>query len=281
VRWPAPAAQQWAAVADLLARGVSYEDRGPGEAVPARVQALQLTQRLPGVAVGDALRIRSGSNAGSHRITMIDGRILAVEGTLAAGGEGAPHDAEIVAASGAVRGQTGVYPSVLDRPGLRFIARPEGARAGDYALAHVDGREVYHRMTGLAGDLAMLDHDFVDSAMPVPVLVKKMGLPPYALEATLITVLFGIFITLLETFGPRRWRPYLPSVMGFGIAWVVSFGDSVAAAVGAIVAWAVARAWPKLAERYTVSTSSGVIAGASIMALVIIALSLAGIIESP
>jgi OPT family oligopeptide transporter len=280
-RWPAPAAQQWAAVAELLASGVSYEDRGPGEAVPARVQAIQINQRLPGIAVGDELRIASGPSAGSYRIMMIDRNVLVVDGTLTAGPRGDLYDAEIVAASGASRGKTGVYPSVLDRPGLRFIARPEGARAGDYALAHVDGREVYHRMTGLAGDVAMLDHDFVDSAMPVPVLVKKMGLPPYALEATLITVLAGIFITLLEVFGPRRWRPYLPSVMGFGIAWVVSFGDSVAAAVGAIVAWAVARAWPKLAERYTVSTSSGIIAGASIMALVIIALSLAGVIESP
>jgi hypothetical protein len=47
------------------------------------------------------------------------------------------------------------------------------------------------------------------------------------------------------------------------------------------IGWIVARVWPKIADRYTVSTSSGVIAGASIMALIIIGLSLAGIVTSP
>ena len=280
-RWPAPAATQWAAVADLLANGISYEERGPGAAVPAKVDAIRLDKRLGGTVVGDELRIASGPSAGRHRITMIDRAVLVVDGQVAPGKPGELYDAEIFTPSGESRGKTAVAPSVLPRYGLRFTEKPEGACAGDYVLARVDGRDMYHRMVGIDGDVAMLDHPFVDSASPVPVLVKKMGLPPYALEATAITVLIGVLLTLLEVFGPRRWRPYLPSVMGLGIAFIVGFGDSMGLAAGAVIGWIVARVWPKIADRYTVSTSSGVIAGASIMALIIIGLSLAGIVTSP
>jgi uncharacterized oligopeptide transporter (OPT) family protein len=280
-RWPAPAAQQWAAVADLLANGVSYEERGPGAAVSDQVQVVQVSRRIPGTAIGDELRIGAGPNAGTRRITMIDRDMFVVDGPVAAGTEGERYAAEIFAPSGESRGATELYPSVVERPALRFTRKPAGARAGDYVLAVVNGRDVYHRLIGLDGDLAMLDHGFVAGPSPVPVTVKKMGLPPYALEATIITILIGVIITLLEVFGPRRWRPYLPSVMGLGIAFIVGFGDSMGLAAGAVIGWVVARVWPRLADRYTVSTSSGVIAGASIMALVIIGLSLAGVVHSP
>ena len=158
---------------------------------------------------------------------------------------------------------------MLKRPGLRFTERPPGARAGDYVLAVVDGREQYHKMIGLDGNTAMLDHAFVTAAAPVAVTVKKMGLPPYALGVTGLTCLFGVIITLLEMYGPLRWRPYLPSVAGLGIAWVVGCWDSLTLATGAVLAWVFAKIWPKLAERYTISTSSGLVAGASLMALMI------------
>jgi uncharacterized oligopeptide transporter (OPT) family protein len=280
-RWPAPAAMQWAAVADLLANGVSYEERGAGEAVMEHVSTVYVSQRLPGMAPGDEIRVATGPNAGRHRITMVDRSALVLDGPVKAGAEGDLHEAEIVAPSGESRGKTNLTPSVLDRPALRFTSRPAGARAGDYVLAVVNGQKIYHRMIGLDGDVAMLDHAFVPGQAPVPVTVKKMGLPPYALEATLVAVLIGVIITLLDAFGPRRWRPYLPSVMGLGIAFIVGFGDSLGLAAGAVIGWVIARIWPRLADRYTVSTSSGVIAGASIMSLIIIGLSIAGLVHSP
>lgn len=270
-QFPAPAAIQWAAVADLLARGVSYEDRGAGEAVPASVQAVTIARRRPGMAVGDTLRIGAGKNAGDYAVTMMDRNTLVLDRPLPQGQPdgGSPTPAELVAPDGRSRGDTALRGGEQVRPALRFVKAPPVVRPGDYVRATVNGNDVYHRIAGVRGDLALLDHAFVASATPVPVLVSKMGLPPYALEVTLVCVLLGVVITLLELYGPHRLRLYLPSVSGIGIAMVVQCWDSLGLALGAVIAWIIARAWPRAAERYTISTASGIVAGASLVGLVI------------
>jgi uncharacterized oligopeptide transporter (OPT) family protein len=279
---PAPAAQQWAAVADLLANGVSYVDRGAGRALPDTVETVRLRKRFPGMGVGDELRILDGPNAGSYRVTMMDRDTVVLDRKLASRDPEPAMTAELVAPDGKARGQVALHPGAGTRPALRFVEQPPGARAGDYVLAVVNGHEIWHRMGGLAGDVAMLDHAFIASAEPVTVEVKKMGLPPYALGATLIAVLFGVLVTILEVKGPRRWRPYLPSIAGMGIAAVVGCWDSLTMAVGSVVAWIIARLWPKIGERYTVAAASGIIAGASLIALLITLLrDVLGVIHSP
>jgi len=80
----------------------------------------------------------------------------------------------------------------------------------------------------------------------------------------------ALAITLFEVYGPKKWRPLLPSVTGLGIAWVITCHDSLAMSIGAVIAYVLAKSAPRIEERYNVSTSSGIIAGASIMGLVII-----------
>lgn len=279
---PAPAAQQWAAVADLLAYGVSYVERGAGVAVPATVETVRLRKRVPGMAVGDTLLIHDGPNAGRYRVTMMDRDTVVLDRPLASAAKDVEPAAELLAPDGASRGRMQLHPGAGTRPALRFITRPPGATTGDYVLAVVDGVDLWHRMGGLHGEVAMLDHAFVGSGEQVEVRVKKMGLPPYALGATVIAVLFGVIITVLEVKGPRRWRPYLPSVAGMGIAAVVPCWDSLSMAVGAVVAWIISRLWPKPAERYTIASSSGIIAGASLIALTITLLrDVLGVIQTP
>jgi uncharacterized oligopeptide transporter (OPT) family protein len=102
-------------------------------------------------------------------------------------------------------------------------------------------------------------------------LAKGIGaLPDGALEAIAVGGLLGILLTLLEEFGPRAWRPWLPSTTGLGIAGVIPAFNSFAMFAGALAAWAFARARPKLAETYTVPVSSGLIAGESLMGVAII-----------
>jgi uncharacterized oligopeptide transporter (OPT) family protein len=96
------------------------------------------------------------------------------------------------------------------------------------------------------------------------------ALPAGALEAIVVGAAVGIALTLLEEFGPRAWRPWLPSTTGLGIAGVIPAFNSIAMFVGALVAWLVAKARPQLAETYTVPVSSGLIAGESLMAVGII-----------
>jgi hypothetical protein len=214
---------------------------------------------------------------------MMERDTVVVDRPLAAPAQqGGPVAAELLAPDGKSRGRTELHPGAGTRPALRFTSRPPGAQTGDYVLAVVDGHEIWHRMGGIAGEVAMLDHAFVAGEAPVAVAVKKMGLPPYALGATIIAVLFGVLITLLEVKGPRRLRPYLPSIAGMGIAAVVGCSDSLSLAAGSVIAWLLSRAWPKIAERYTIASSSGIIAGASLIALLITLLrDVIGVIQSP
>jgi uncharacterized oligopeptide transporter (OPT) family protein len=96
------------------------------------------------------------------------------------------------------------------------------------------------------------------------------ALPAGALEAIAVGAAIGVVLTLLEEFGPKAWRPWLPSTTGLGIAGVIPAFNSFAMFAGALVAWLVARARPKLAETHTVPVSSGLIAGESLMGVGII-----------
>src|SRR5262249_39082712 len=183
--------------------------------------------------------------------------------------------AEVVAPDGTVRGATAVRGDAVARAGIELLSRPDGTQVGDYVMARVDGVDVWHRIMGVRGDVAMLDHAFAargDAAIEV----HKMGLPPYALQVTFVTIAVALLITLLEVYGPRRLRRWLPSVTGFGMAWVIGCWDSVAIGIGSVIAFGIGRISPRTDERYTVSTSSGIIAGASIMSIVLIALGLLG-----
>jgi uncharacterized oligopeptide transporter (OPT) family protein len=96
------------------------------------------------------------------------------------------------------------------------------------------------------------------------------ALPDGAVEAIAVGAALGIVLTLLEEFGPKQWRPWLPSTTGLGIAGVIPAFNSFAMFAGALAAWAFAKARPKLADTYTVPVSSGLIAGESLMGVAII-----------
>jgi uncharacterized oligopeptide transporter (OPT) family protein len=96
------------------------------------------------------------------------------------------------------------------------------------------------------------------------------ALPDGAVPAIVVGAVLGVVLTLLEEFGPRRWRPWLPSTTGLGLAGVIPAFNSISMFVGALAAWLFARARPQLAETYTVPVSSGLIAGESLLGVAII-----------
>jgi uncharacterized oligopeptide transporter (OPT) family protein len=96
------------------------------------------------------------------------------------------------------------------------------------------------------------------------------ALPAGAVAAIVVGAAIGIVLTLLEEFGPKSWKPWLPSTTGLGIAGVIPAFNSFAMFAGAAVAWLFARVRPRSAETYTVPVSSGLIAGESLMGVAII-----------
>jgi uncharacterized oligopeptide transporter (OPT) family protein len=95
------------------------------------------------------------------------------------------------------------------------------------------------------------------------------SIPPTALQFAAFTIVFGVVVTLLEHYVPKT-RKFLPTPTGLGLALVLPFMDSLAIFLGALTAWVLAKSAPATAERHTVPFSSGIIAGESIAAVLII-----------
>ncbi len=98
------------------------------------------------------------------------------------------------------------------------------------------------------------------------------NLPRYAIHAIVAGAALGVVLAVAEEFAPKKWKAYLPSATGLGIAMVIDFNDSFAMLVGAVIAWVLHRTHKDFAERYIVSASSGVVAGEGLMGIVVIVL---------
>ncbi|HWL17058.1 MAG TPA: OPT/YSL family transporter, partial [Opitutus sp.] len=105
------------------------------------------------------------------------------------------------------------------------------------------------------------------------------ALPPSARTAIVVGLALGIALALLEKFAPRRLRPLLPSPSGLGIAMVIPGSNCIAMFLGAAVAEWLRRRRPALAEKTVVPVASGLIAGESLMGILIALLIVSGVIS--
>ncbi|HOS75543.1 MAG TPA: OPT/YSL family transporter, partial [Verrucomicrobiota bacterium] len=80
--------------------------------------------------------------------------------------------------------------------------------------------------------------------------------------------LIGVLLPLAAKLAPRA-RPYLPSAMGLGLAWVMPFANSLSFALGAVLVLLWSRARRRAADLYYVPVASGLIAGESLVAALI------------
>jgi len=89
-------------------------------------------------------------------------------------------------------------------------------------------------------------------------------IPVTARYAVVIGALVGIALPLLGALFPKA-APYLPSAMGLGLAWVVSFYTSLSFALGAVLAWAWTKTHHRTADMFAYPIAAGFIAGESIV----------------
>lgn len=104
------------------------------------------------------------------------------------------------------------------------------------------------------------------------------ALLPSSKLAIVIGLALGVALALLEKFAPRRLRLWIPSASGLGIAMVVPASNSIAMFLGAAIAEIVRRRRPALAEQTVVPVASGLIAGESLMGIVIALLIVTGVL---
>jgi OPT family oligopeptide transporter len=91
----------------------------------------------------------------------------------------------------------------------------------------------------------------------------------------LIGGLVGILLPLLERLVPRAAR-FIPSATGVGLAFVIPFFNSFSMFLGALIALILEKRAPKTAEKFIIPVSSGVIAGESLMGIVVALLHVSG-----
>lgn len=94
------------------------------------------------------------------------------------------------------------------------------------------------------------------------------ALPLSARWGLLWGAIFGIFVTLLERFYPKA-KKYLPSPTATGIAFVIPAFNSISMFIGAMIAYLLDKKSEIITENYTVPIASGLIAGESIMGILI------------
>jgi uncharacterized oligopeptide transporter (OPT) family protein len=88
-----------------------------------------------------------------------------------------------------------------------------------------------------------------------------------------VGALIGLAIPLLEKISSERVRSFIPSATGLGLSLVIPFSSSLGMFIGAVIALILEKKAPKIAETYIIPVSSGLIAGESIVGVVISILS--------
>ena len=90
-------------------------------------------------------------------------------------------------------------------------------------------------------------------------------LPKTAVWAIVIGAFIGLLLPVIEKLFPKA-RPYLPSAMGLGLAWVVPFQNALSFAIGAVIVFLWQRINRKNSDTFAVPLASGLVAGESLIA---------------
>lgn len=92
-----------------------------------------------------------------------------------------------------------------------------------------------------------------------------------------IGALVGIILPTLEILLPK-YRAWIPSATGIGLAFVIPWFNSLSFFIGALIALYLEKKHAKLNEEYTITVASGVIAGESLLGIVIALLAASGVL---
>ncbi|MFA5140229.1 MAG: OPT family oligopeptide transporter [Elusimicrobiota bacterium] len=93
----------------------------------------------------------------------------------------------------------------------------------------------------------------------------------------LIGALVGLLLPTLELLYPK-YRKFIPSATGIGLAFVIPWFNSLSFFIGAAIALYMEKKHPKANDDYTITVASGVIAGESLLGIIIALLMARGIL---
>jgi putative OPT family oligopeptide transporter len=107
------------------------------------------------------------------------------------------------------------------------------------------------------------------SAVAIALGQGLSSLEPVKLWLIFAGSVVGVVLTLAPVLLPK-YQAYLPSASAFGLAWVFHWYYGLLFFVGALIALLLERRKPKLAAEFTLPVASGVVAGGSLMGVVLV-----------
>ncbi len=105
------------------------------------------------------------------------------------------------------------------------------------------------------------------------------ALSPEVRVGALIGGVIGVVLVLAERWASPSLRRFVPSPSGLGLAFVVPGNNAFSMFAGALIAELLRRHRPAFAERAVLPLSSGLIAGESLMGILLVALAASGILR--
>ena len=79
----------------------------------------------------------------------------------------------------------------------------------------------------------------------------------------------GLAFTVVERLAPKPWRKWMLSPTGFGLGFILPFGQNLLFFCGGFAVWLWSKTARASAENYSVSIASGIIAGAAILGVIV------------
>jgi uncharacterized oligopeptide transporter (OPT) family protein len=160
-------------------------------------------------------------------------------------------------------------------PRRRFVAQFSGIFTGTVAsvLGYFLLAPDASVLTGTAGNPPQFAAPAAQRWRAVAELfrVGVANLHPLAREGIAIGLLAGAVLAMVERLLPRT-RAWMPSATGLGLGLISPFSTAISFALGALLAWGFERLNSRQAERFVVPIASGLIAGESIVGVVVAAL---------
>lgn len=85
--------------------------------------------------------------------------------------------------------------------------------------------------------------------------------------------ILGLILVLIPRYLPAAGK-WLPTPIGFGLAWAIQWNDSFLFFAGAVLGWAADRFFRTKSKEYKIPTASGIIAGAALTGMAILMFSI-------
>ena len=90
-------------------------------------------------------------------------------------------------------------------------------------------------------------------------------LPHTALIAIVVGAIVGMILPVVEFLWPKA-KPFMPSAMGLGLAWVVPFQNALSFLIGAVIVTVWQKWSKKNSDTFAIPIASGLVAGESLVA---------------